>query len=107
MEGLAAPGKLPRERSAAADPALGVFPGGDNPSIRISGGYAALGAGLLGAISHHNWNSYQFYDDAFLTRGTHSLKFGFALENMRYNFFQKYNPQGIVRFGSLNQFLNT
>jgi hypothetical protein len=90
---------------AAADPALAVFPGGDNPSIRISGGFAAMGAGLNGAFSHHDWNSIQFYDDAFLTRGTHSLKFGFALERMRYNFFQKYNPEGIVRFASLQNFL--
>jgi hypothetical protein len=90
---------------AAADPSLGSFPGGNNPSIRISGGYAAMGAGLLGGFSHHDWNSIQFYDDAFLTRGTHSLKFGFALERMRYNFFQSYNPYGIWRFGSLNQFL--
>jgi hypothetical protein len=91
---------------ASADPALGVFPGGDNPSIRISGGYASMGAGRNGGFSFHNWNSYQFYDDAFLTRGTHSLKFGFALENMRYNFFQKYNPEGIVRFKDLASFLN-
>jgi hypothetical protein len=91
---------------AAADPSLGSFPGGNNPSIRISGGYAAMSPGLLGGFSHHDWNSIQFYDDAFLTRGTHSLKFGFALERMRYNFFQSYNPYGIWRFGSLNQFLN-
>ena len=90
---------------AAADSSLGVFPGGDNPSIRISGGIAAMNAGLNGGFSHHDWNSIQFYDDAFLTRGKHALKVGFALERMRYNFFQKYNPQGIVRFGSLASFL--
>jgi hypothetical protein len=90
---------------ASADASLGVFPGGDNPSIRISGGFAAMGAGLNAAFSHHDWNSIQFYDDAFLTRGTHSLKFGFALERMRYNFFQKYNPEGIVRFASIQTFL--
>jgi outer membrane receptor protein involved in Fe transport len=90
---------------AAADPTLGVFPGANNPSIRIGGGFTGPGAGLLGGFSHHDWNSIQFYDDAFLTRGTHSLKFGFALERMRYNFFQSYNPFGIVRFNSLTQFL--
>ena len=60
---------------------------------------------MNGGYSLHNWNSYQFYDDAFLTRGTHSLKFGFAMENMRYNFFQNYNPEGIWRFSSLTTFL--
>jgi hypothetical protein len=90
---------------ASADPSLGAFPGGDNPSTRISGGFAALSAGLNAGYSLHNWNSFQFYDDAFYTRGTHALKIGFAVERMRYNFFQDYNPIGIWRFGSLAQFL--
>jgi hypothetical protein len=90
---------------ASKDPTLGSFPGGDNPMIRISGGFKAMSPGLIGAFSHHNWNSNQFYDDAFLTRGAHSLKFGFAMENMRYNFFQKYNPDGIWTFSSLPNFL--
>src|SRR5882762_4372335 len=91
---------------AAADTSLGAFPNSANPSTRISGGFTILPAGLTNAgFSHHNWNSYQFYDDAFLTRGTHTLKFGFAMENMRYNFFQKYNPEGIWRFSSLANLL--
>src|SRR5260370_24949326 len=64
-----------------------------------------MGGGANAAFSFHNWNSYQFYDDAFLTRGTHSVKFGFAMENMRYNFFQRYKPEGIWRFSSLRNFL--
>ena len=90
---------------AANDPSLGMMLGRNSPSIRISGGFANMPAGFPGGFSHHNWNSYQLYDDAFLTRGTHSLKFGFAGENMRYNFLQFYNPQGIVRFTSLANFL--
>src|SRR5262245_50749970 len=90
---------------AIQDPSLGMMLGRNSPDIRISGGFARINAGFPGGFSHHNWNSYQFYDDAFLTRGTHSLKFGFAGENMRYNFFQFYNPQGIVRFTSLANFL--
>src|SRR5258705_5982988 len=90
---------------AANDLSLGMMLGRNSPSIRISGGFANMPAGFPGGFSHHNWNSYQFYDDAFLTRGTHSLKFGFAGENMRYNFLQFYNPQGIVRFTSLANFL--
>ena len=90
---------------AAADPTFGAFPAGDNPSTRIGGGFTSLNPGLNGAFSHHTWNSTQFYDDAFLTRGTHGLKFGFALERMDYNFFQRYNPQGIWRFSSLTNFL--
>jgi len=91
---------------ASADNSLGAFPNSSNPSTRIGGGFTILPAGLNNpGFSHHDWNSFQFYDDAFLTRGTHSLKFGFALERMDYNFFQAYNPEGIWRFNSLSDFL--
>jgi hypothetical protein len=90
---------------ASADTSLGAFPNVENPSTRIGGGFATLGPGLHAGYTLHNWNSYQFYDDAFLTRGTHSLKFGFALEHMQYNYFQNYNPLGIWRFSSLTNFL--
>src|SRR5712691_6025204 len=49
----------------AADLSLGVFPNGDNPGTRIAG-YTNMSAGLHGGLSLHRWNSYQFYDDAFL-----------------------------------------
>jgi hypothetical protein len=90
---------------AAKDPSLAMMAGGYNANTRIGGGFTALPAGLNGGFSHHDWNSVQFYDDAFLTRGTHSMKFGFAMERMRYNFFQSYNPWGILRFNSLTDFL--
>src|SRR5215467_14537892 len=90
---------------ASKDPSLAMMLGGYNANTRIGGGFTALPAGLNGGFSHHDWNSIQFYDDAFLTRGTHSLKFGFAMERMRYNFFQSYNPWGILRFNSLTDFL--
>jgi hypothetical protein len=89
----------------SADPSLGAFPNVENPSTRIGGGFQTLQPGLHAGYTLHNWNSFQFYDDAFLTRGTHSLKFGFAVERMRYNFFQNYNPLGIWRFKDLASFL--
>jgi carboxypeptidase family protein/TonB-dependent receptor-like protein len=89
---------------AAADASLGAFPGGFNPQTNISG-VARLQAGVGGGYSLFGWNSYQFHDDAFLTRGTHSLKFGFAMEREQFNFFQDYNPYGIWRFSSLKNFL--
>src|SRR6202043_4281231 len=79
--------------------------GGDNPSTRISGGFTALSPGLNGGFSHHNWNSLQFYDDAFLTRGTHSLKFGFAWEHMQDYEFSGAGANGSFTFPSLAGFL--
>src|SRR6202040_2500282 len=52
------------------------------------------------------WNSFQVYDDAFLTRGTHSLKFGFAMEHMQNNEFSGgIAPNGQYNFGGLQAFL--
>jgi hypothetical protein len=89
----------------ANDKSLGVFPNGNNPSTRIPGGFSNLNPGVGGSYTRHFWDSFQFNDDAFMTRGTHSLKFGFNVERMDYNFAQYYNPWGILRFGSLQGFL--
>src|SRR3989449_67661 len=85
---------------AFADPSLGMLPGYDTPSMIVSG-LSRTAGGLPGGFTFFRWNSYQFYDDAFLTRGTHSLKFGFASENMRYNTFTLYLPAGLLRFAAL------
>jgi len=82
---------------AAADASLSMMPGFGAPVMFISG-FARTPGGLPPGFTHHTWNSIQFYDDAFLTRGTHSLKFGFAMERMRYNPYSLYLPTGLVRF---------
>ena len=82
---------------ADGDSGLSMLPGFGAPVMFISG-FARTFGGLPPGFTHHNWDSIQFYDDAFLTRGTHSLKFGFALERMRYTPFSLYQPNGLVRF---------
>ena len=82
---------------ASADSNLSMMPGFGPPVMFISG-FARTPGGLPPAFTHHTWDSIQFYDDAFLTRGTHSLKLGFALERMRYTPFSLYLPTGLVRF---------
>jgi len=82
---------------AFADPSLGMMPGYDTPGI-LASGLSRTAGGLPGGFTFFRWNSYQFYDDAFLTRGTHSLKFGFAGENMRYNPWTLYLPTRLLRF---------
>src|SRR5438309_496554 len=82
--------------SGYADPSLSMMPGFDPPGMIVSG-MSRTSAGLPGGFTYFRWNSVQFYDDAFWTRGTHSLKIGFALENMRYNPFTLYLPNGLLR----------
>jgi hypothetical protein len=64
-------------------------------------------SGGLGAISNYNfhWNSFQGYDDAFVTRGKHSIKFGVGVERIEENMSAADSPNGIYGFGSLPNFL--
>jgi hypothetical protein len=90
----------------ASDTSFGILPGRFAPALKVGGLADMLGA--LGSISSDllAWNSFQFYDDAFLTRGAHSLKFGFAVEHMQNSEFSGgVPPNGQFNFGSLANFL--
>jgi hypothetical protein len=88
----------------AADPSLGSLPG-RNAAILSVPGLTQMGG--LGSTSENNqaFNSSQVYDDAFLTRGTHSLKFGFAWEHMQFNVLNAARRNGSFNFPSLQGFL--
>jgi hypothetical protein len=76
------------------DPTLAIAPGAQaTPQISVAGLTTAVGLGGLNQFLHR-WNSFQFYDDAFLTKGTHTLKFGFAFERMQYNIIERVTPNG-------------
>jgi hypothetical protein len=92
-------------RKVAGDTTLGIVPGLTAPILNISG--LTLMQGSLGSGSRfrHIQNSFQFDDDAFLTRGTHSLKFGFAFERIQFNEIASPRPTGTFVFGSLQSFL--
>jgi outer membrane receptor protein involved in Fe transport len=90
----------------AKDPSLGAIPGRFAPALNVPGLVTMTGS--LGSVSADilTWNSFQFYDDAFLTRGTHSLKFGFAFEHMQNDEFSGgVPPNGQFNFPSLAGFL--
>jgi hypothetical protein len=81
--------------AVATDKALAIAPGAAAPpQIGIPGVVTtAIGLGGLNRFLHR-WTSGQFYDDAFLTEGTHSIKFGFAFERMLYNITEQLSPNG-------------
>jgi len=93
--------------SVATNTALAVAPGAIGPpQIAVTGLTTAIGLGGLNRFLHR-WTSGQFYDDAFLTRGTHSIKFGFAFERMLYNITEQLSPNGRFNgYPSLAAFLN-
>lgn len=90
----------------AKDPSLGALPGRFAPEIVVEDGLVTMD-GALGTVSSDilTWNSFQFYDDAFLTRGTHSIKFGFAVEYMQNSEFSGgVPPNGSFTFPTLATF---
>ncbi len=96
--------------SAAADTTLGVggtaFAGRAAPQVLIGGGVTDFTGGIGGSPTYYyHWNSIQLYDDAFLTKGTHSAKFGVAAEWMPLNVLADTDPNGIWRFADLQGFL--
>jgi Carboxypeptidase regulatory-like domain/TonB dependent receptor-like, beta-barrel/TonB-dependent Receptor Plug Domain len=89
----------------AKDTSLASVPGEVAADLRISSIPEFLGG--LGAANFYRyaWNSFQGYDDAFLTHGTHSLKFGVAAERMQLNYTSMSTAAGQWTFGSLSAFL--
>ncbi|MBV9084880.1 MAG: TonB-dependent receptor, partial [Acidobacteriaceae bacterium] len=100
-----APKTLSAINPVAADTSLGFLPG--VPVGVITNSALSLFPGGVGAVGEYDfhYNSYQFYDDAFTTLGTHALKFGFAFENIRDNEIGKASPEGQFIFGSVAAFL--
>jgi hypothetical protein len=92
---------------AASDTTLGFNPGLPVGIITVGSGVTQFSGGL-GAISAYrfHFNSFQFFDDVFVTKNKHSIKLGFYAERIQANqFTQGASPNGFYQFGSLTQFL--
>jgi hypothetical protein len=92
---------------AAADISLGANSGRTAAQVQGLGGGIPLMTGGVGAnpIYFYRWNSFQYYDDAFFTRGKHSIKFGGSVERMQLNATGLSNPNGVFIFKGLESFL--
>ena len=89
----------------AGDTTLGVRPGIAAPIINLGG--VVTNTNSVGSASQNLLvsNSFQFYDDAFLTKGKHSFKFGVAVERIQFNAATRQRPNGQFNFNSLLLFL--
>ena len=90
---------------AAADPALGFLPGQPVGGISITGLTAFPGGFDSGGEYDFHYNTLQAYDDAFLTEGAHSFKFGVMVERIQDNQLGRSTPSGQYNFDSLAHFL--
>jgi len=94
--------------AARTDLGLGgtAFAGRAAAQVLFSGGISDFTGGIGGSPTYFfNWNSIQGYDDAFFTKGTHSIRFGGAVERLLLNVLADTDPNGIWRFADLNGFL--
>src|SRR6266478_1701862 len=83
-----------------------AFAGRDAAQVLIDGGVTDFTGGVGGSPTYfYHWNSVQVYDDAFFTKGTHSIRFGVAAERMLLNVLADTDPNGIWNFGDLAGFL--
>ena len=90
---------------AAGDTSLGAIPGRYATACLCPVGTFMEG-GLGGTPTYfYRWNTYQVYDDAFLTTGRHSLKFGFGYERDQDNQLVTGNRNGQFSFGSIQALL--
>jgi hypothetical protein len=92
------------------DLSFGMIPGqlvgGINvPGLTAFGGGPSAEFGTLSSSKKFAWNSFQGYDDAFLTHAAHSLQFGFVVERMQDNEGVVSNSNGTFIFSSLPAFL--
>jgi hypothetical protein len=94
-------------KTAASDALLGAFQGRDASYVNIGSNQITPMPGGVGGLPtyFYRWNSFQAYDDAFWTRGTHSIKFGVAVERMQSQVIADTDPNGVWTFPDLSSFL--
>jgi outer membrane receptor protein involved in Fe transport len=89
----------------AADPSLGFAPGLTAGSINVPGVTTFSGGLITTAPAVFHYHDFQVYDNVFLTKGIHSLKFGANVERLRLTQFGSNNGGGNFSFNTLQDFL--
>ena len=91
---------------ATADTTYGAFPGLDAPQVFIGNNTPLFTGGITSDNPQKNsWNTFQFYDDAFWTKGKHSFRFGVNVERDQLNVIRSPRPGGIFLFTNMADFL--
>jgi hypothetical protein len=104
-EYAAAPSGSKAINPLAADTSLGYVPGDTVGFIGVPGLTFFTGGLSTQTPAEYNWNSWQVYDNVFLTKGKHTLRFGANVERIIDNQSTPSQPGGDFEFSSLADFL--
>src|SRR5258708_9478948 len=100
-EYAAAPSGSKAINPLAADTSLGYLPADTEGFIGVPGLTFFSGGLSTQQPAAYNWHSSQLYDNVFLTKGKHSLKFGGNVERIIDNQSTPSQPGGDFEFSSL------
>jgi hypothetical protein len=89
----------------AKDPTLAAFPGQFAAHVSLSAIDQFTGGVNGNTTALYAWNSFQGYDDAFWTHGTHSFKFGGGVERQQLNRLTHTDPSGVFNFSTLSDLI--
>jgi len=89
----------------AMDSSLAAFPNQFASHVTLSAIDQFTGGVNGNTTALYTWNSFQGYDDAFWTHGTHSIKFGGGVERQQLDRLSHTDPSGVFTFGSLSDFI--
>ena len=91
---------------AAADPQFGFDPGSSVGALTIATAYTTFSGGtIVSSPFEFRFNSFQFYDNIYYTKGIHSMKFGANVERIQENFLGADTPGGNFVFNTLADFV--
>ncbi len=91
---------------AAADLKFGFDPGYPAGSLEVDPYTVFSGGTVVSSPFEFIWNSYQIYENLYVTKGIHSLKLGGNVERIQQKFFGLDSPGGGWVFNSLPDFLS-
>jgi hypothetical protein len=89
----------------ASDTSLGTVAGETAAFLIVNGITSAGGLGSFAGFTHTQ-NSFQADEDIFVTRGSHSLRFGVAFERLQHNEKPRGRINGTFIFNTLSDFIN-
>lgn len=99
-----APASSTAIQPSASDTSFGFVPGATVGNLQVGGLTSFFGGVNVEGVYSYHYNSYQFGDDVYITKGKHNIQTGFSFEAIQSN-NRGTSTAGFYAFGSLQTFL--